>query len=77
MRLTKQTDYAIRMMMYCDATDGDALIQVSAIANFYNLSEKFLLKILQVLTKAHLLEGIRGRNGGIRLTRPSDRIGLG
>jgi len=74
MRLTKQTNYAIRMMMYCDSNEG--LSRVSSIAGFYNLSEQFLLKILQVLTKANLVESVRGRNGGIRLARPADQICL-
>ena len=75
MRLTKQTNYAIRMMMYCDSNTG--LSRVNSIASFYNLSEQFLLKILQVLTKAGLVESVRGRNGGIRLARPADEICLG
>jgi len=75
MRLTKQTNYAIRMMMYCDSNDG--LSRVSDIAGFYNLSEQFLLKILQILTKAGFVESIRGRNGGIRLALPAEELGLG
>ena len=75
MRLTKQTNYAIRMMMYCDSADG--LSRVSDIARFYGLSEQFLLKILQVLTKAGFVESVRGRNGGIRLARNAKDIGLG
>ena len=75
MRLTKQTNYAIRMMMYCGSNDG--LSRISAIANFYNLSETFLMKILQVLTKAGLVESVRGRNGGIRLAQPAEAIRLG
>jgi len=75
MRLTKQTNYAIRMMMYCDSNDG--LSRVSSIAGFYDLSEQFLLKILQVLTKAGFVESVRGRNGGIRLARSANEIGLG
>ena len=75
MRLTKQTNYSIRMMMYCDSNEG--LSRVSDIAKFYDLSEQFLLKILQSLTKAGLVEGVRGRNGGIRLARPASEIRLG
>ncbi|MEM7302850.1 MAG: iron-responsive transcriptional regulator RirA [Pseudomonadota bacterium] len=75
MRLTKQTNYAIRMMMYCDSHEG--LCRVSSIAQFYGLSEQFLLKILQILTKAGFVESVRGRNGGIRLAKPASQIGLG
>lgn len=75
MRLTKQTNYAIRMLMYCDSNTG--LSRVRAIAEFYGLSEQFLMKILQTLTKAGFVESVRGRHGGIRLARPAEEIGLG
>lgn len=75
MRLTKQTNYAIRMLMYCNSNEG--LSRVSSIAGFYGLSEQFLLKILQVLTKGGFVETVRGRNGGIRLARPAQDINLG
>ncbi len=63
------------MLMYCDSNDG--LSRVSAIAGFYDISEQFLLKILQGLTKAGFVDTVRGRNGGIRLAKPADEIGLG
>lgn len=75
MRLTKQTNYAIRMMMYCDSNAG--LSRVSSIAKFYGLSELFLQKILKHLTKAGLVESVRGRNGGIRLAKDAALITVG
>lgn len=75
MRLTKQTNYAIRMLMYCESS-GE-LSPVVSIAKFYDLSEQSLLKILQILTKGGFVEAVRGRNGGIRLARPAEEIGLG
>lgn len=75
MRLTKQTNYAIRMMMYCDSNTG--LSRVSSIAKFYGLSELFLQKILKHLTKAGLVESVRGRNGGIRLAKEPKLITVG
>ena len=75
MRLTKQTNYAIRMLMYCAANDGH-LSRIPEIARAYGVSELFLFKILQPLTKAQLVETVRGRNGGVRLGRAADRITL-
>lgn len=75
MRLTKQTNYAVRMMMYC-AANGDKLSRIPDIARAYNVSELFLFKILQPLTKAGLIETVRGRNGGIRLGRAATDISL-
>ncbi|OJU06336.1 iron-responsive transcriptional regulator [Metarhizobium album] len=75
MRLTKQTNYAVRMLMYCAANDGQ-LSRVPEIARAYGVSELFLFKILQPLNRAGLIETVRGRNGGVRLGRASDKITL-
>lgn len=75
MRVTKQTNYAVRMLMYCAADPGD-LSRVPDIARAYGVSELFLFKILKPLVKAGLIQTVRGRNGGIRLGRPADEITL-
>lgn len=75
MKLTNHTNYAIRMLMFC-ATKKE-LARVSEIAQFYDLPEKFLFKILGGLTKAGFMETVRGRNGGILLARAPEDIVLG
>lgn len=75
MRLTRQTNYAIRMLMYC-ATNSDRLSRVPEIAAAYSVSELFLFKILQPLVEAGLVETVRGRNGGVRLGRAAEKITL-
>lgn len=75
MRLTKQTNYAIRILMYCAANQG-RLSQIPEIASAYNLSEPFLFKILKPIVDHGLVESVRGRNGGIRLARPAETITL-
>ena len=73
MRLTKQTNYAVRMLMYCATADEGSLSRVSEIAKAYGVSELFLFKILQPLVEAGLMETVRGRKGGVRLGRkPAD-----
>lgn len=76
MRLTKQTNYAIRMLMYCAANGEAPLSRVSDVAKAYGVSELFLFKVLQPLVQGKLVEAVRGRNGGIRLARPADKITL-
>ena len=75
MRLTKQTNYAIRMLMYCAANEGH-LSRIPEIAKAYGVSELFLFKILQPLNKAGIVDTVRGRNGGVRLGRPAAQISL-
>lgn len=75
MRLTRQTNYAIRILMYCAANEGQ-LSRIPQIAAAYSVSELFLFKILQPLVEAGLVETVRGRNGGVRLGKPADQISL-
>ena len=75
MRLTKQTNYAVRILMYCAANEG-RLSQIPEIAASYHLSEAFLFKILKPIVKHGFVESIRGRNGGIQLARPASEIKL-
>lgn len=75
MRLTRQTNYAIRILMYC-AANNERLSRIPEIAAAYTVSELFLFKILQPLVENGLVETVRGRNGGVRLGRPADKINL-
>lgn len=75
MRLTRQTNYAIRILMYCAANHG-RLSRIPEIASAYGVSELFLFKILQPLVEHGLVETVRGRNGGVRLGRSADDITL-
>ena len=75
MRLTNQTNYATRMLMYCAAKDGAST--VGEIAEFYRLPQPFLFKIAKSLVDAELLRTQRGRKGGVQLARPAAQITLG
>jgi Rrf2 family transcriptional regulator, iron-responsive regulator len=75
MRLTRQTNYAMRILMYCAVNEG-RLSRIPEIANSYSVSELFLFKILQPLVEHGLVETVRGRNGGVRLGRPAETISL-
>ncbi|WP_048647964.1 iron-responsive transcriptional regulator RirA [Nitratireductor soli] len=75
MRLTRQTNYAIRILMYCSANEG-RLSRISDIAEAYTLSDLFLFKILQPLVEHGFVETVRGRHGGVRLAKPAEAISL-
>ncbi|MCR4267973.1 iron-responsive transcriptional regulator RirA [Nitratireductor sp. ZSWI3] len=75
MRLTRQTNYAIRILMYCAANEG-RLSRISDIAEAYTLSDLFLFKILQPLVEHGLVETVRGRHGGVRLAKDAADITL-
>jgi len=75
MRLTKQSNYAVRTLMYC-AVNELALSRIADIARVYHISEPFLFKLIKPLVDNGVLETVRGRHGGLRLGRPADQITL-
>jgi len=75
LKLTSHTQYAIRMLMYCAKKDG--LSTTKEIAKFYNLPDKFILKVLYALSKTPYIITVRGRNGGFRLAMAAQDIPLG
>ncbi len=59
MRLTKQTNYALRMLMYCADNQG-SLSRISEIAKAYAVSELFYLKSFNHLLKQVLYKQYAG-----------------
>jgi len=78
MRLTQWTDYTLRVLMYCAATEGRPQpVTITEVAQGYGISRSHLMKIVQELSASGLLETTRGRGGGIRLKRPASEIRIG
>ena len=78
MRLTRWTDYTLRVLMYCAASEGRASpVTINEIAQAHNISRSHLTKIVMELSAQGLLETTRGRGGGLRLLKPASEIVLG
>ena len=78
MRLTQWTDYTLRVLMYCAATQGrEQPVTITEVAEGYGISRSHLMKIVQELAAQGLLETTRGRGGGMRLMKPPSEINLG
>jgi Rrf2 family nitric oxide-sensitive transcriptional repressor len=75
-RLTVYTDYALRMLMYL-AVKEDGLATIADIAESYGISRTHLMKVAHQLGVAGYIETVRGRQGGLRLARPSRAINVG
>ena len=76
MRLTRHTDYAIRVLLYLGA-QPEKVCSISEIARAYGISQNHLMKVAHNLGKAGYIEGVRGRSGGIRLAKPAAQINVG
>lgn len=76
MRITKRTNIAIRLLMFC-AANHDRLVTKAEIAARCNISESHLAQIINRLSQLGFLQTQRGRSGGVRLGRPMARITVG
>jgi Rrf2 family nitric oxide-sensitive transcriptional repressor len=76
MRLTRYTDYSMRVLMYL-AAKPDRICTIPEMARVYGISQNHLMKIVHQLGKAGYVTGVRGRYGGVRLARPADTINVG
>jgi len=78
MRLTNWTDYTLRVLMYCAASEGRGTpVTIGEIALAHAISRSHLTKIVMDLSGKGLLETTRGRGGGLRLLKPAHEIVLG
>jgi len=75
MRLSVQTDYALRALMYLAAHDGQH--SIAEIAGRYRISKNHLMKVAQRLVAEGFVASVRGRSGGLRLSRPAEAINVG
>jgi Rrf2 family nitric oxide-sensitive transcriptional repressor len=76
MRLTRYTDYAMRVLLKLGA-EPDRLHSIAEIADAYRISQNHLMKITNDMVNAGYLKSVRGRNGGIMLARSPAEINLG
>lgn len=75
MRLTLFTDYAFRLLINA-AVVAPQLVTISASAKSYGISRNHLTKIANELVRGGFLEAMRGRNGGLRLSRDAKDISV-
>ena len=57
--------------------NSDEYIPLKAIAKRQEISEKYLESIIVVLSKAGFVDGMRGKGGGYKLTRPAEGYTVG
>jgi len=75
-RITKRTNIAIRLLMYC-AAHPERLVTKSEIAQVCNVSENHLAQVINQLSQLGYLNTHRGRNGGMSLARPAETVRIG
>ena len=69
MMISTRGRYALRLMTDLAEYRTDSFIPLKEIALRQEISEKYLEGIVKALVQGGLLSGLRGKNGGYRLTR--------
>ena len=76
MRLTKTSDYSLRVLIYL-AIHRERPISIGEISRAFDISSHVLVKVVQLLIEDGSVASVRGRNGGLRLVRAPDRVNVG
>ena len=76
MRLTKVSDYSLRVLIYL-AVHAERPVSIGEISRAYGVSSHVLVKAVQPLIEDGIVASIRGCRGGLRLDRPAERINVG
>lgn len=76
MKLTRHTDYALRVMLHLASVDGGKS-SISEIAATHGISRNHLMKIIHQLGLGGFIRTLRGRGGGFVLARPAAEIRIG
>lgn len=69
--------YALRVMIDIAENGNGGYIPLDDIAKRQEISEKYLESILVLLTRGGLLQGLRGKGGGYKLTKEPSEYTLG
>lgn len=69
--------YALRVMIELAQAEPGSFLALPVIAKNQNISEKYLESIVAVLVKAGMVEGLRGKGGGYRLSRAPKEYTVG
>lgn len=74
MLISTKGRYAIRLLIdLAEHNEEGKYRRLDAVAEAQDISEKYLESIVNMMVKADLIEGVRGRGGGYRLKRaPKD-----
>ena len=77
MMVSTRGRYALRVMIDLAENSDGGYIPMKAVAERQNISLKYLERILPVLVKNNMIEGVQGKSGGYRLTKTPQQYRVG
>lgn len=76
MKFIASVEYAIHGMVYLAQFSDSKTVLITEVASAINVSEPYLRKVFQQLSRGGILSSQRGAKGGFRLARDSESISL-
>ena len=77
MLISTKGRYALRVMIDLVEHQSEGYVPLKEIAERQEISEKYLESIIKILVKAKLLDGLRGKGGGYKLTKAPEQYTVG
>lgn len=77
MKISTRARYGLKAMVDLATVYGGDPVAVSALAQMQGISEAYLEQLVAALKRAKLLTGVRGAQGGYRLSRAPELISVG
>lgn len=77
MLISTKGRYALRVMLELSQYPAEEYVPLPLIAGQQEISEKYLELIVSSLVKARLIDGMRGKGGGYRLSRQISDYSVG
>ena len=76
MMISTRGRYALRILVDLAENQNEGYITLKEAAERQEISEKYLESIVKDLVKGQFIEGVRGKGGGYRLSRPAEEINV-
>ena len=77
MMISTRGRYALRVLIDLATNGNNGYTPMKEVAKRQNISLKYLERIMPMLKKANMVEGVHGKGGGYKLTRPVDEYVIG
>lgn len=77
MKITSQEEYGLRcILQVAMLTQNTELTSLENIAKSEHITSDYAAKLLMILRQANLVQSVRGKSGGYKLSRPPEKINL-
>lgn len=77
MMISTRGRYALRVLVELAEHTDNGYVPMREIAEKQGISLKYLERILPVLSKNGIIEGLQGKSGGYRLAKPAEECRIG